>query len=111
MSLDSTTIIAGVLGVFFLIIAMAKSLGRKKTSQLYIPGTSKPQDDSEEVKLSDPFSSPKAPAAGRTAERPGEKTASPASGKVENSAFKQFAPDSSTISEVRARNDSDYQWE
>lgn len=109
LDLDSTTIIAGVLGFFFLIVAMFKNFGRRNSNQLYIPGTPKPQNDEQEVKLSDPFSSPKTgeKASSNAAKQP----ASPAPAILDKSSFKQFAPDSSFVSDVKVRNDTDYQWE
>ena len=111
MSLDSTTIIAGVLGFFFLIVAMMKNFGRKKNNRLYIPGTAKPQDDDQEIKLSDPFSSPKPASTGSTVANSGDQVDSKTIVTVEKSSFKQFTQDSSIVSDVKPRDDNDYQWE
>ena len=59
LDLDTTTIIAGVLGFFFLVVAMVKTFVRRNGSQGNVPGTRKPQNEDEEVKLSDPFLSTK----------------------------------------------------
>ena len=110
-NLDSTTIIAGVLGFFFLVIAMFKNFGRRSNNQLYIPGTPKPHNDNEEVKLSDPFSASKQSPTGDAGTPSVQKVASLDTTVGDKSSFKQFTPDSSAISDVRVRNDTDYQWE
>jgi len=107
--LDSTTIIAGVLGFFFLVVAMYKTFSRRNGNQLYVPGSQKTRKEDEEVKLSDPFQSTQSPA-------PVNGTVGPVkSHSRENvsdrSAFKQFAPDASVIATAKIRDDSDYQWE
>ncbi len=111
LELDTTTIIAGVLGFFFLIIAMFKNFGRRNNNQLYIPGTPRPQDDDQEVKLSDPFSasSPSSKSGKDVVSDQKAGSTVPASGDL--SSFKQFTPDSSAIADVRVRNDAEYQWE
>ncbi len=111
LDLDSTTIIAGVLGFFFLIVAMFKNFGRRNNNQLYIPGTPKPPDDEQEVKLSDPFSASKTPSGGKGASTQPKQPAPPVPAISDKSSFKQFAPDSSAISDVKVRKDTDYQWE
>ena len=110
-NLDSTTIIAGLLGFFFLVIAMFKNFGRRNSNQPYIPGTPKPQDENQEVKLSDPFSASK-PSSKRDADTTStQKASSTDLAAGDRSSFKQFTPDSAAISDVRVRNDTDYQWE
>lgn len=110
-NLDSTTIIAGVLGFFFLVIAMFKNFGRRTNNQLYIPGTPKPQDDDQEVKLSDPFSASTSSSKGGKDGVSDPKAPPVASTSGDQSSFKQFTPDSSAISDVKVRNDTEYQWE
>ncbi len=110
-NLDSTTIIAGVLGFFFLVIAMFKNFGRRNNNQLYIPGTPKPQNGDAEVKLSDPFSASTSSSRNGKDGASDPKATSTAPGLGGLSSFKQFTPDSSAITDVKVRSDTEYQWE
>ncbi len=108
---DLMTVIAGVLGFFFLVVALFKNFGKRNTDATSLPGMRPPgTDDDEEVKFSDPFlDSNDSQEEAEVAEEPVKpKTGLPS---FDRSAFKQFAPDASTVAEVTVRTDSDYQWE
>lgn len=108
-NLDSTTMIAGVLGAFFLIVAIYKTFGRRTNSQLYTSSSQKPQKEEETVKLSDPFAATKPDSA--KPEKAELVTPPSSSSLSEKSAFAQYAPDASGLINDKIRDDSDYHWE
>ena len=112
IDIQAMTVITGVLGFFFILVAMFKNFGRRNSNQIYMPGQPPRSVDSEEVKLSDPFVTPKEAAAEKAqAALPATGEKPVAHGVVDKSSFKQFSPDISLVADSKIRNDADYEWE
>lgn len=108
MKYDTLTMIAAVLGVFFVSVALLKNFGRKNKR-----GGDAAKTDSDEVKLSDPFTAPKASEAPKPQKQPVEELLSgldPLNTESTESHFKQYSPELGPVLE-QPQNDHDYQWE
>jgi len=113
MDYDSLTLIAAALGIFFVSVALFKNLGRRNGGRSGTPGSPTSKIDTGEVRLSDPFATPK-PDEKKSPKVPSfvldalpEETDA-AAGK---SMFKQFSPLPSGLDPAQVKDDSDYHWE
>ena len=115
MQYDSVTMIAAILGAFFVLVALFKSLGRGGGAKGVLPGSPADRSDRGEVKLSDPFTAPKGDVAAKAktppafvadalTEESGETPGGP-------SMIKQFSPGAPLQEEARVKDDNDYHWE
>lgn len=117
--LSDVTIIAAVLGIFFLIVAFYKSIFHKRRSPTHVPTSTKqaPAGDDHPIKLADPFqqvsvdslttTAPKAQAPSHTFY-----PAYPNPPDAAVSAFRQFNPNKDFEPSVAAtKNESSYEWE
>lgn len=104
-------VIIAVLGFFFVFVPLFKNVGRRRKST-YLPGGLSPTPDPNEVKLADPYATPKSAEPEKT-QAPWGSPADKADFRSasEKSSFKQYAPGSALIPDEKMKDDTDYLWE